>query len=234
MRLLLGPAGSGKTDTILDGVRAALRSGNTAIRLLTPTAALAQQLQNRLAREGFVFRPRLIQTLSTFIEGWAGDAPQVRDSVLYLIVEDATRRVNRPEFARVVQMPGFCASLARTMAEFSSAGCDSGRLAQNLPDAPLAPAFLAVYEEVDRELARRGLAMRATRLHRAAARIAQQGLGGIGAIWLDGFHALPDPELAVIAALGRHASLTLALDEGDLTGAFSQRLRALGFEPQPM
>jgi ATP-dependent helicase/DNAse subunit B len=234
MLLLTGPAGSGKTDSILDGFREALRSGNSAIRLLVPTATLAQHWQNRLAREGFVFRRGLVQTLSGFVQEWAGDTPQVPDSVLYLIVEEAARRVNRPEFARVVRMPGFCASLARTMGEFSSAGCDSGRLAACLPDAPLAAAFLAVYQEVDRELARRGLALRATRLQRAAARMEREGLGGIGAIWLDGFHALPDPELAVIATLGRHASLTLALGDHDLTGPVRSRLRALGFQEQPM
>ena len=59
------------------------------------------------------------------------------DAVLYLIVEEAARRVNRPEFARVVHMQGFCASLARTIAELSAAGCDSARLAACLPDAPL-------------------------------------------------------------------------------------------------
>jgi ATP-dependent helicase/DNAse subunit B len=234
MLLLIGPAGSGKTDYILDVFREALRAGNSAVRVLVPTATLAQHLQNRLAREGFVFRRGLIQTLSGFVQDWAGDAPQVPDSVLYLIVEEAARRVDRPEFTRVVRMPGFCASLARTMGEFSSAGCDSSRLATCLPEAPLAAAFLAVYQEVDRELARRGLAMRAARLERAAARIESAGLGGIGAIWLDGFHALPDPELAVIAALGRHAALTLALDDADLTGAVRGRLRALGFQEQPM
>src|SRR5450432_1283869 len=234
MLLLTGPAGSGKTDSILDGLREALRAGNSAVRLLVPTATLVQHLQNRLAREGFVFRAGLIQTLSRFVQDWAGDAPQVPDAVLYLIVEAAARRVNRPEFTRVVEMPGFCATLARTIAEFSSAGCDSRRLAACLPDAPLAAAFLAVYQEVDRELARRGLAMRATRLERAAARVEREGLGGIGAIWLDGFHALPDPELAVIAALGRHASLTLALGDGDLTGAVRGRLRALGFQERAM
>src|SRR5450432_1109104 len=109
--LLIGPAGSGKTDYILQDFRQALRSGNSAVRLLVPTATLAQHLQNRLAREGFVFRRGLIQTLSGFVQDWAGDQPQVPDSVLYLIVEDAARRVGRPEFARVVDMPGFCASL---------------------------------------------------------------------------------------------------------------------------
>src|SRR5450432_659498 len=238
MLLLTGPAGSGKTDSILDGLREALRAGNSAVRLLVPTATLVQHLQNRLAREGFVFRAGLIQTLSRFVQDWAGDAPQVPDAVLYLIVEAAARRVNRPEFTRVVEMPGFCATLARTIAEFSSAGCDSRRLAACLPDAPLAAAFLAVYQEVDRELARRGLAMRATRLERAAARVEREGLGGIGAIWLDGFHALPDPELAVIAALGCHASLTLALHDREAdrhpASAVRTRLRALGFQEKQM
>src|SRR5471030_2967799 len=234
MLLLTGPAGSGKTTCVLDGFRDALRAGNSAIRLLAPTATLARHLQNRLAREGFVFRRNLVQTLSGFVQNWAGDEPQVPDAVLFLMVEEAALRVQRPEFARVVRMPGFCASLARAIAEFSAAGCDSARLTACLPackpDAPLAAAFIAVYQEVDRELARRRLAMRATRLTRAGARIERDGLGGIATIWLDGFHALPDPELLVIAALGRHADITVTLGDADLTEPVRNRLHALGFK----
>jgi ATP-dependent helicase/DNAse subunit B len=232
MLLVTGPAGSGKTAFVLDRFREALRAGNDAIRLLAPTATMAQHLQNRVAREGFVFRRRLIQTLSGFVADWAGDLPEVPDAVLYLIVEEAARRVNRPEFAAVAHMPGFCASLTNTIAEFSSAGCDSARLANSLPESPLAAAFLAVYKEVDRELERRGLAMRAKRLERAAERIASQGLGGIRAIWLDGFHALPDPELRVIGALSRHADLTLTLGDGDATETVRARLHAMGFREE--
>src|SRR3954453_9138188 len=125
MRLLSGPAGSGKTSVLVDRLRESLRAGNHRVRLLVPTATLAQHLQNRLAREGFVFPSALIQTLSGFVEPWAADVPQVAETVFYLIVEEAARRVDRPEFARVVRLPGFCASLARVMGEFSSAGCDS-------------------------------------------------------------------------------------------------------------
>ena len=98
-----------------------------------------------------------------------------------------------------------------------------------LPDAPLGDAFLAVYQEVDRELARRGLAMRARRLELAAAQIAAHGLNGIETICMDGFHALPDPELRVVAAMGRHADLTLTLGDEDLTPALRTRLAAMGF-----
>jgi ATP-dependent helicase/DNAse subunit B len=232
MRLLIGPAGSGKTASILEQLRDALRSRNHSVRLLVPTSTLAQHLQNQLAREGFVFPRAIVETLYAFIESYAADAPQVPETALHLIVEAAARRLNRPEFARVVHLPGFSASLARTISEFSSAGCDSARLAAHLPDAPLGAAFLAVYREVDRELARRGLAMRAKRLEIAAQRIADGGLQGIGAIWLDGFHALPDPELHVIAALGRRAQLTLTLNDADAAAGLRSRLENMGFATQ--
>ncbi len=234
MRLLTGPAGSGKTSFVLDRVREALRAQDPAVRLLVPTATLAQHLQNRLAREGLVFSPAVVQTLSGFVDAWAADLPQAPDAVLYLIVGQAIAHVRRREFAQVAHMPGFCASVARTIGEFASAGCDSARLARFLPEAPLGPAFLAVYREVDRELERRGLALRGRRLEHAAERIRREGTPGIRTVLMDGFHALPDPELRVIEALGCHADLTLTLTDTDLTDAARARLFAMGFGRQEM
>jgi ATP-dependent helicase/DNAse subunit B len=229
MQLLSGPSGSGKTTYILDRFRQGLRACNSNMRLLVPTATMAQHLQNRLAREGFVFRSSLVQTLSSFVRDYAGGAAEVSPAVLYLLVEEAALRVARPEFARVTRFHGFCNSLAHTIDEFASAGCDSARLAACLPEVPLGEAFLAVYQEVDRELACRGLATRARRLELAAEQIAGQGLNGIDAIWMDGFHALPDPELRVVAAMGKHADLTLTLGDDDLTPGLRTRLGAMGF-----
>ena len=233
MLLLTGPAGSGKTFQILERLRAALRRRDPGVRLLTPTATMAQHLQNRMAHEGFVFRPALIQTLSRFVDSFAGGPPQVSEPLLYLIVEEAARRANRPEFARVVRLPGFCAALARSLEEFSSAGCDADRLAAGVArlygPVPLGEAFAAVYREVDRELARRGLATRSERLVRAAERIGREGLGDVHTIWLDGFHALPDPEIAVIGALCRRADVTLTLPATGVTEPTRQRLLAMGF-----
>src|SRR5271165_6438383 len=151
MQLLTGPAGSGKTFRILERFRGALRRRDPGVRLLTPTATMAQHLQNQVAREGFLFRPGLIQTLSRFVDSFAADVPQASDPLLYLIVEEAARRVDRPEFARVAGLPGFCAALARTMEELSSAGCGAERLARSMAQqgslAPLGDAFLAVYHE---------------------------------------------------------------------------------------
>jgi ATP-dependent helicase/DNAse subunit B len=229
MRLLTGPPGSGKTASILTQLRDALRAGDHAVRLLVPTATLAQHLQNQLAREGFVFARAIVETLNSFIKSYAADTPEVSGTALYLMVEAAAQRLNRPEFERVLHLPGFSASLARTIGEFSSSGCDSSRLAAHFPDAPLSAAFLAVYREVDRELAQRRLAMRARRLEIAAQRIADGGLEGVRAVWLDGFHALPAPELHVIAALGRHAEVTLTLNDADATAPLRARLEEMGF-----
>ena len=117
------------TRSALDGFRQALREGRTDLRLLVPTATMAEHLQHRLAREGFAFQRSLIQTLSAFVKRLTPELREVPETVLYLIVEQAARRVARPEFAAVAHMPGFCASVARVIAEFSSAGCDSARLA---------------------------------------------------------------------------------------------------------
>jgi ATP-dependent helicase/DNAse subunit B len=232
MRLLTGPAGSGKTAIVLKQFREALRAGDEGIRLLTPTATLAQHLQNEVAREGLVFHRNLIQTLNAFVEESAGGTLLAPEAVLYLLVEQAARRLRRPEFARVVDTAGFCAALARTIEEFASAGCDSGRLAECLPDTPLGAAFLEVYAEVDRELEARGLELRARRLERVAARMEREGTGGIRTVWLEGFHALPDPELRVIGALGRHCEVTLALADGDLTPGLRKRLEVMGFREE--
>jgi ATP-dependent helicase/DNAse subunit B len=232
VRLLTGPAGSGKTEFVLEQFREALRAGNAAVRLLAPTATLARHLQNRIAREGFVYRGGLIQTLSGFVETWASALLQAPDAVLYLIVEEAVKRVNRPEFAGVAHISGFCAKLAETIAEFSAAGCDSARLAAALPHSPFAAACLAVYRQVDRELNRCGLALRAKRLEYAAARIESEGLNEVRTIWLDGFHTLPDPEMKVLGALCRHAKVTLTLSDTDATESLRARLRAIGFNEE--
>ena len=231
MRLVTGPAGSGKSALVVREVAAAVRSGRSRIRLLVPTATLAEHLAHRLTRDGVAIRSNLVQTLSGFVKSWVEDTPQVPDAAFPVLVEEAVRKIARPEFAAVAQLPGFCASLARAIAEFSSAGCDSARLARNLPDAPLARAFLAVYQEVDRALAARGLALRARRLALAAERIAADG-PGVEEIWMDGFHALPDPELELIAALAQHAEMTVIASDGPAAAPMRARLLAGGFREE--
>jgi RecB family exonuclease len=238
LRLLIGPAGSGKSACALDTLRAALGRKESGTRLLAPTATLATHLENLLAREGFVFRPGSIQTLHAFVEPWCSGLTEVTDAVLALVAADAARRVNRPQFAGVAGMAGFHSQLARTIAEFASAGCDAARLRQALArtrlagEAPLAEAFTAVYGEVERLLDRGGMGLRARRLERAAERIAAKGLPGVETIWLDGFHALPEPELRLVSALAAHADVTITLAEGEDGGGLRARLGEMGFHEE--
>ncbi len=233
MRLLLGPAGSGKTEALLEELRAALRSGEgRSVRLLVPTATLAQHAQNELAREGLVFSPAVVQTLNGFIAEWASDAPEVSEALFCLLVEKAVRRLNREEFSGVMDFPGFSSSLSRTIRELSAAGCPSERLARHLPahlpEAPLAPAFLEIYREVERELEARRLALRGRRLEIAAGRISEDGIGPVRTVWFDGFHALPEPEIAVIAAIASHARVTVTLSDNAAPG-IREDLERIGF-----
>ncbi|MBV8732135.1 MAG: hypothetical protein JO336_20195, partial [Acidobacteriia bacterium] len=229
MPLITGPPGSGKTAHVLQQFRAALAAKKQDVRLLVPTATMAHHLENQVAREGFVLRRGLIQTLNGFVDLQVPDFPKAPESVVYLLVEEAVARLNRAEFRRVADLPGFCARLARAILEFSAAGCDSDRLAGRIPDSPLAGAFLAIYQEVDRALDRRGLLLRAKRLECAAARIRANGLPDIAAIWLDGFHALPDPELAIVHALVCHVDLTLTLPDYEATTPLRKHLVEAGF-----
>ncbi|MEO7650893.1 MAG: PD-(D/E)XK nuclease family protein [Bryobacteraceae bacterium] len=211
MLLMTGPAGAGLTAEVLRQLRELLLRGESNIRLLVPTATMAEHIRNLLAREGFVLRPNLILTLSQFIAPWVEDLPQASGPALYLLVEKVIKTLDLPAFERVADRPGFITAVAQVVEEFSTAGCDSDRLARNLPETPFAPPFLQVYRAVERALFERGWGMRSARLMWAASNIRSQGLPGIGAVWIDGFFAFAEPELEVVKAIAARARVTVTL-----------------------
>src|SRR5438552_697363 len=159
MLLLSGPPGSDATSHILAEFRQALSRNASNIRLIVPTATMAEHLRHKLAREGFVFRPGLIQTLSKFVDPWTEDIPEVSGAALYLVVETIARRLAPPEFARVLAAPGFYAALAQTIKEFSTAGCTSEQLRRSSPHGTFTLPFQAIYREVECDLELRGVAL---------------------------------------------------------------------------
>jgi RecB family exonuclease len=181
---------------MLDRFREAVRAGRTDIRLLVPTATLVEHLRHECAREGLIFPPDLIQTLSRYAASLAGpDVRLVSRPLFYVIVEDALRRIAPSEFARVWDAPGFPASLAQAIEMLDTAGCVSAELPRLRDDAPLAPALALVWKEVDAELSARGLVTRTGMLRRATAAASPRET------WCDGFAAFSDPELAFVKAL---------------------------------
>ena len=230
MQLLTGPAGSGKTFSALETLRNALRRGDTGVRLLVPTATMAQHLRNQLAREGLVFSPSLIQTVSRFIEPWVADRPEVSSPLLTILVEKVLRRLRLPEFQHVAEFAGLHAKLAAVIDECASAGCDPRILRDLVPSDGLARAVAQVFEETSRELYERGIGLRSTRFSLAAARVKESGIGEGKTIWLDGFFSLTEPEIALVQAIAKHADVTVTLTSDDISAATRARLLALGFE----
>jgi ATP-dependent helicase/DNAse subunit B len=229
MRLLTGPAGSGKTFTILKELRSALKKNDNAVCLLVPTSTMAQHLRNQMAREGFVFSPGRIQTISRFIEPWATGLPQVSDALFCMLVEKCVLRLGLPEFAKVSSLAGFHARLATTIDECATAGCDVESLRRQFPGGGVGRALAEVYSQANRELDERKLGIRSTRLLRAAARIKDAGTGGLKTIWLDGFFSLTDAELTVVRALAAHAGVTVTLPSAAVADATRARLLSMGF-----
>src|SRR2546423_5698200 len=194
----------------LEQLRRALTEGRSDFRVIVPTATMVQHLRNQLAREGFVFRPEVIITLSRLVNDLVPDMRQISGPQFHLLVEDAVREANRAEFASVAGLPRFHISLAQTMDLFDTAGSDAAALRETMPATSLAPAFLAVWERVEGQMRKRGFVMRSQLLKAAAARVENAGLPGIRAMWMDGFAKFSGPEERFIDALRGHVEVTIS------------------------
>jgi ATP-dependent helicase/DNAse subunit B len=229
MLVLTGPSGSGKTHRILAEFREAVKERRSDIRLVVPTATLVQHLRHELAREGLVFSPRTILTLSAFISEICGELAAPDNATLALAAEAAVREVNAPEFARVSRMPGFHAALVHTIGELDAAGCTPEQFGRIPLDAPLARPLLAVWRSIERQLASRKLFTRSQILRRAPAEIAKCTRLP-GRIWFDGFAGFPRPELELIEALTSKSDVTVALPSLATAIPALADLRAAGFD----
>lgn len=232
MVLLTGPPGSGKTQRILERVRSYLAGRRCDFRLVVPTATMAEHLRNELAREGYVFRPGVITTLSRFVSAWAGDSAEPSEARLVLTLRNVLTKASPRAFRRVAEIEGFQATLARAIQELSSAGCDAAALRsawRTRPMPPLVGALADVYAETEALLGNQQFLLRGARLHKATGVITTEGISGISEIFFDGFFAFSDPELEVIEALCRHADLTVTLPEWSGSAPACERLLSLGF-----
>lgn len=215
MTLIWGPPGSGKTHAVLSEVRSLLAAGARDFRLLVPTATMAEHLGNQLAREGYVFPPEVISTLTRFLAGGARGPRQAPAAALPLLVEAVLIRRAPAAFAKVAGYAGFAVSLARLIEEFDSAGCDverlSGLAARVSPGGGVVAGFLDIWREVRDELDRREWVLRGNLLGRMAGQIQAEGVPGVNRIFFDGFFSMTGPEIAVADALGAHVPVTITL-----------------------
>ncbi len=226
MLLLTGPSGSGKSARVFARFREAVREGRSDFRLVAPTATLVEHLRNQCAREGLVFRPELITTLSKLAGTLAPRAQQISRP---MFVEQASACCS--VFPGLADAPNFPATVAQTIEWLDSLGCSSEALLR-LPtsEAPFAAPLAAVWTALSANLTTRNLHTRTGLLRQAAATptVPFQHL------WFDGFRAFSDPELHLISAVSRQADVTITLPDDPAAAVTTSRLLALGATHQAL
>src|SRR2546429_8433213 len=98
MKLIRGAPGSGKTALVFREFKEAARQGNGTLRIVVPTATLVRHFQHELARDGVVFPPGAVVSLSRFTSERAPEAKLAPEGLMRVIVRDALRRSSLPEF----------------------------------------------------------------------------------------------------------------------------------------
>ena len=217
--MLAGPLGSGKSTSLLNRVRRQLESGHLDFRFLVPTATAAEHIRHQLAREGWVFPAKVINTLSGFLSPLAPPpVAAVRlDQLLREVLADQQRSGLDSGFAALGSYRGFRDRLLRVVDELATAGCSPASLSAAVQASPPNPSWRAlaeVYQQLAQRLAREGAELAGPRLSHLAAQLASKGPAGVNEIILDGFFAFSRPEREAILALAKHARVTVSLPAG--------------------
>jgi len=225
MRLLLGPPGSGKTTRVLEEfLRAAPEE---SVRLVVPTSTMAEHLRHELARRGDSVRPSWVVTMAGLVGELAPDVRTADAASLALLVELALDR--RLDLYRDLRgSPGLAASLASAFEELAHAGCDALQLESlaNL-QCHVERDFLELYRELESELSRAGLHLRASALFEAADRAARH-VAPFSRVWFDGFFLFSAAERKLIEALKPAARVVVTLPEWEGAKPSVEAFEALG------
>ncbi|MCW5980132.1 MAG: PD-(D/E)XK nuclease family protein [Bryobacteraceae bacterium] len=229
MLILTGPPGSGKTHTVLERLRRDLAGGAGRVRLIVPTATMAEHLRNQLAREGLLLRAGSIQTFSKFVDSLAGAPPEASKPVFQSLVRAALEAPEAAAFERVREFPGFQAALAALIDELESAGWTppSDEPSRSASEEAIAGVFTRVRLAVQE----RGLSTRAGRLRTASARVRGRQMAGVDAALFDGFYVFAPVELELIAALAESGiEVVLTLPDWEGANLPKRTLAASGFK----
>jgi ATP-dependent helicase/DNAse subunit B len=220
MRLIRGAAGAGKTRIVLAEFREALAADRHGARLVVPTATLVRHLRNELARDGLVFPPNAVVSLSRFAAERAPDAALVSAGLLRAIVPEALRRLQLPEFAAVAGKRGMTDTVLDAIHRLENAGATPDAIRGQL--IPELKALVRVWHSVLEMVASRGFVTRAGLLRQAA--LNRSPLK----VWMDGFLAFSPVESELVRSLAANCKLTLTLPEMEGTKPARQLALQLG------
>jgi ATP-dependent helicase/DNAse subunit B len=225
LRLLTGPAGSGKTHAALERIRDAATAPGTRGRraarpddalLVLPTYAQVNHVKRRaLSRwdvRGLFDRPFATFTAvgERYLEGFRVRALPSREERDRLM-EEALRQRDVPLFREVADRPGFRAHLLRLVKEIKQTGLEGGEARERLAAAreevgrasrPRLDGFLLVFETYEDLLERAGLEDHEDALRRLARLLAREPPAAPPALLVvDGFDDFSRVEERILHAL---------------------------------
>ncbi len=169
---------------------------------------MAEHTRHELARAGHPIRPSRILTLGRFVDSHSEKA-SAPPALLHLRIKEALARLALPRFRAVAEFPGLHHAIATLMEE--------------APRSAVPEDLARIFREVERELEKRGCALRSTRLQSVCE---NPGLLAPHIVF-DGFFSLAASELELLVSLSRRTSLTVTLPSA------APRLLEAGFEELP-
>jgi ATP-dependent helicase/DNAse subunit B len=224
MRLIRGAPGTGKTSLIFREFKQALRNGRRDMRIVVPTATLVRHFQHELARDGAVFPPGAVLSLSRFAQELAPQCRLVPDGLLRAIAREVLLRLKPAEFAEVCGTEGMTATILDTIALFENAGCTADKFNAIRKLSPQAKAFGKVWIAVAQRVAAAGFHTRAQILAIAAANSVKIP------VWMDGFINFSAAERTLVSAVVEHCDLTLTLTNSPAADDLRRFAMQLGAE----
>lgn len=219
-RLLLGPAGAGKSHRLRETFVEALRAGAQAeTLLLVPTSSYRDHTRNLVLRESGIrgFSDAAVCTFRDLLERLAPEAPagELSAARRELLIRRVLRELPLPYLSAVRDFPGFRASLAEALEEARRSGAEPETLEAALR-AGASPArhqaFLELLRAYTAALEQAGADDR-RRLSRALETVASGSLR-LRLLLVDGFADFTAEQRQVLQALlaatpAIHVALTL-------------------------
>ena len=227
MKLIRGAPGSGKTALVFREFKEELRAGRTSrteVRIVVPTSTLVRHFQHELARDGVVFSPHSVVSLSRFVKERAAALELVPDGLLHAIVRHTLRRNRFPEFAGVATTDGMAGTVLDTISLFENAGSTPDQLAAIRRSGADAKAFTRLWRAVTDRVHECGYYMRAEVVRAAAANPKP------AKIWLDGFLTFSPLEREFVASLARICEVTLTTTDSPYADDIRRFALQLGCE----
>ena len=213
--LLIGPPGSGKTHFVLTRLEAAIREGRASqVKLIVPTASMAQHTLHTLARRGLVVPGRLVATMAEFVADLTPTLQTPAAAAEAWLLRGAIRETGREEFAQIKTSLGLHAAVLGTIREFWAEGSGASAAARFLK-TPQQEAFLELFRDYERRLEQAGYFNPGMRFRQAASGIKDGGLGALREVYFDGFVNFTAGEHDIVQAVldaVENGTVTLAED----------------------